>query len=87
MKHTVTPLAPETPDAHSTPRHDSWGNRILDTPGPLGQYRVASARDGHVISVCGEAETSKHLFAWEFDADERRHTCRVCFPTLLKGAR
>ncbi|HEX6818839.1 MAG TPA: hypothetical protein VF120_10720, partial [Ktedonobacterales bacterium] len=30
---------------------DAWGNAILDAPGPMGQYRIRSARDGRVLHV------------------------------------
>lgn len=67
-------------------RRDRFGNRIVGEPGQqygrFGQYRVVSARDGGVARVCGEAETTKHLLWWEYDAGERRYVCRLCFPSV-----
>lgn len=64
---------------------DRFGNRILGAPGQqygrLGQYRIVSRRNGETARVCGEAESTKHLLWWEYDADERRYVCALCFAT------
>lgn len=61
---------------------DAWGNVILDAPGPMGQYRIQSAREwdkGCILRVCGEASSQKHLLWWDYDAGERRMVCSLCF--------
>ena len=72
----------QTSDPSRDPR-DCWGNRILGAPGPLGQYRIASARNGLTARVCGEAATTRHLWAWEYDASELRYVCAICWPKAI----
>lgn len=77
-QRVATPLAPG--------QRDAWGNEPLDSPGPLGQYRVRGVWPDRTCRVCGEAATGKHLAAWEYDAHERRLVCQVCFPAVALDA-
>ena len=75
MTQNVTTIPAPTPDIE----RDRFGNRIL-VRGPQGQLHIQSARDGRMLSVCAEASTPRHLPFWEYDPDERRLVCAVCFP-------
>lgn len=66
---------------------DRFGNRIEGACGPLGQYRIVSRRDGGEARVCGEADSTKHLLWWEYDAGERRYVCARCWPEMAKPQR
>jgi hypothetical protein len=74
--------AEEAPTLPSDPLYDPWGNEILEAPGRFGQYRVRGAWPNRIVRVCGEVDTSKHLFAWDYDTSERRFVCRVCWPVM-----
>jgi hypothetical protein len=81
-----------TTPTDAPPLLDRWGNTIIGGTsgiGPLGQYRIVSARDGsqgRTLRICGEAASDKHLLLWTFDAGERRYVCAICFPEA-QGAR
>lgn len=91
----TTPIEPviesvtATPDVTSAQQQqDRFGNTILDAPGPLGQYRIQSAREwdkGRILRVCGEADTTKHLVWWEYDKGERRMVCSLCWRWSLRS--
>lgn len=81
----MTPRTPttDTPDLLL----DRWGNTIIGGAagiGPMGQYCTERAVPWRatplILRVCAEAGSERHLLWWDFNADERRMVCGLCWP-------
>lgn len=72
------PPLPGDADVPGDVRRDVWGNAIIsgDERGP---HIIRSLWDGRLIRVCEEYRTGKHNVWWQFDEDEMRPVCSLCY--------